>query len=119
MDNPSASVSKIYQILAKKLGNQQRLQQALITAFVESPDFTETKTRFDRMEGVVKTLSEGEVSEIIRGFRKNDQLHEAGHLTSKYQRLTKFLNRTTGKEYVIEGAEVVLQKEAEIDEIPF
>ncbi|MBN4016431.1 TIR domain-containing protein [Rhodospirillaceae bacterium AH-315-P19] len=119
LENPVASVPEIYKLLAEKLGNKERLQSALIGAFLTSPDFSETKLRFDRMEAVIKTLSEGEVLEIIRGFRENDQLHKAGHLTSKYQRLTKFLNRTTGKEYVIKGADVVPQKEAETDEIPF
>ena len=101
LDKMLESASEIYRLLAEKLGNKTRLQSALIEAFIEAPCFNETKLRFERLASVVTSLSDDEVARIIRGFANNDQLHNAGHLTSKKERLGNFLKRTTGKDYVI------------------
>ncbi len=119
LENTLDSVPEIYTLLAEKLGNKDRLQSAVVRAFLTSPDFVQTKLRFDRMDGVVSSLSDEEVGLIIRGFADNDQLHKAGHLTSKYQRLPKFLKRTTGKDFVIEGNTISIIKEEVDDEMPF
>lgn len=119
LENPTTSTSKIYDLIANKLGQKDRLQQTLIAAFLNSPDFSEAKVRFDRMVGVVKSLSEGELTRIIEGFNANDQLHNAGHLTSKNERLRKFLERCTGKEFTIEGRDIAAAKSSLDDDIPF
>lgn len=118
-ENSSVSAPDIYKLLTEKLGNKSRLQGALITAFVESPDFNETRERFNRMNKVVESLSDDETQEIIIGFKANDQLHNAGHLVSKYQRLKSFLERTTENEYVIKEGAISVVKEEVDDEIPF
>ena len=59
------------------------------------------------------------MDQIIRGFEANDQLHNAMHLISKYERLRKFLERTTGRKYVVAGEKISLMKETVDDEIPF
>ena len=118
-DEYASSVVNIYRLVTEKLGNADRLQRAFVSAFVKSPGFMETKLRFDRLDSVVKKLTNEELSEIIRGFFENDQLHKAGHLTSKYQRLKNFLERTTGKEFTIEGKTISEKKITFDDEIPF
>jgi len=117
LEDPVASAPQIYKLIADQLGNRSRLQGALIAAFIESPNFIETKARFDRLASVVDKLSEEEVAQIIAGFEANDQLHNAGCL--RYQRLTRFLKRTTGQEYVIEGRTIFLGKAKVDDWIPF
>lgn len=119
LENAAASAPDLYKLLAEKLGNGDRLQSALISAFVESPDFVETKLRFDRMAGVVDRLTDEQVELIIRGFEANDQLHNAGHLTSKYERLRRFLEQTTDQRYIVAGKKISLIKEAVDEENPF
>jgi hypothetical protein len=119
LDDPAFSVPDIYKILATKLGNKGRLQSALITAFVDSPNFNETKVRFDRLDDVVDTLSKGEADQIALGFHNNDQLHNAGHLTSKYQRLQNFMKRTTGTDYGIEDRKLFPLRKDVDEEMPF
>ncbi len=70
LDEPDELVKKIYEILCEKLGQKDRLQQAVISAFIQSPDFNETKVRFDRMENAVKTLSDDELARINKGLRE-------------------------------------------------
>lgn len=108
----------IYEILADKLGNRKRLQTSLIRAFVSSPNFRETRSRFDRMVNVVSELSEAEISDIVTGFRENDQLHNAIYLNNEYQRIRKFLKAATVKEYIIDGKNIYVDDDIE-DTVPF
>ena len=117
--NVAAIAPDIYEILADKLGNRERLQTSLIRAFLNSPDFFETKRRFERMKGVVSELSGAEVADIVTGFRENNQLHNAIHLNNKYQRLRKFLTAATGKEFVIEGKNISAEGDDAEDDLLF
>jgi len=120
LDNPSASAIKIQKLVAEKLGREDRIQQGLISAFLLSPDFDETKLRFDRLVAVVNELNEAELAQIIEGFSKNDQLYCAGHLVSKYNRLKNFLERTTAKKFRIERNAIIEIKRNEfMEDVPF
>ena len=111
LDAPAASVQDICNTLAKSLGNRERLQSGLISAFVASQSFSETVRLFKRMAEVVDRLSHDEVKRISDGFAANDQLHKCSYLTGS-QRLCDFLKRTTKSEsFSIEGKEII--------EIPF
>ena len=112
-ERPSDSAPEIYRLLEKKLKDKKRMQNALITAFIESPNWDDTRDRFDRLNKVVESLSEEEVERIIDGFKKNDQLYRAAYLKNEYRRLKKFLERTTGKKYVIKGNTISCEDESE------
>jgi hypothetical protein len=103
----AASAENLVPLLWKALGRQERFQAALVASFVDSPNWTETTSRFDRMDNIVKKLSDTELKAIIEGFRRNDQLHNATYLyTRDYRRLHRFLEKTTGKKFVIEGVTI-------------
>ena len=103
---PADSALQIYKLLGEKLNNRSRLQSALITAFVESDDFGETKKRFDLLNKAIDNLSEEETNRIIDGFRENEYLYKAFYLINHHQRLVYFLERTTGKKYVIKKRKI-------------
>jgi hypothetical protein len=119
----SASARSLQKLVAEKLGRRERMQAAFVAAFVSSPSWSDTTERFDRMAETVERLSERELTDIIEGFALNDQLHNATYLTSHYGRLVKFLARTTGRKFSIEGTsirEVTARKPPEPeDDIPF
>ena len=102
-ERPSNSAPEIYKLIEKKLNDKKRLQSILITAFIESPSWADTRVRFDRLNNVVESLSEEEVERIIDGFKKNNQLYQSIYLDNQYNRLKNFLERTTRKKYVIKG----------------
>lgn len=110
IQDPAASAPLIYKLVAKKLDNKDRLQSALISAFIDSSCFEEAKERFQRLNKAVDSISEEEEQRIIDGFKKNDQLHNAFYLNNKYKRLINFLKRTTGREYSIVGREIISRK---------
>ncbi len=119
LNKPTMSISELYKVLAEKLGNKDRLQGALITAFVESSCFNETIERFKCLDKVANDISEDEVSRIIDGFANNDQLHGCGYLNNHPSRLFNFLKKTTGRDCDIVGKQSVILEVKPDDEIPF
>ncbi|NJM28974.1 MAG: toll/interleukin-1 receptor domain-containing protein [Rhizobiales bacterium] len=121
LTNPASSSHAVLKLIADKLGRQDRIQSALISAFVESPDYTETKNRFDRMASAVERISDSELSSIVAGFQANSQLYNCAHLTSRYERLKRFLDRATGKHFVIEGREIseMQRRKSSLEAVPF
>lgn len=108
LDDSAASFQSIYDLLAERLGNRERLQSGLISAFVEAQSFSEAIKRFDRMAEVVNRLSEDEVKRIIDGFAANNQLYNCDYLcNSKNKRLCNFLERTTSESFSIEGTRII------------
>lgn len=97
-----ASALAIYRILTEKLGHK-RLQDSLVKAFVESPNWSEARDRFDRLAAAVTTLTEDQYIEIAAGFFTNDQLHSAAYLVNHNQRLKRYLEKAVGKRITISG----------------
>jgi hypothetical protein len=111
IERVSSSASKLFPLLSQALGQQERLQTALVTSFVASPDFTETRRRFEIMTNVITKLTEAELAAIIKGFYRNDQLHNAAYMYyHKHGRLLRFLEET-GKEFeVLAGGRTIRQR---------
>jgi hypothetical protein len=123
MQNPANSAAALYKLLAEKLGEKDRLQDALVAAFVDTPDFDQARHRFDRMSKHIEELSQGQLERIIAGYRSNDQLFRAIYLDNKNNRLVRFLERTTGRRWVIEGTairELIEPSATDLDDdVPF
>ncbi len=104
-DMPQNSADGIYKVLSEKLGQEERLRKALVQAFVTSPDFNETQSRFERLK-TLPTLTEADIRQIIEGFSSNNQLYNCGYLNNQYHRLTTFLENRTGKKYQINNGSI-------------
>ncbi len=102
IDDLTSSLPKLYDLLAKGLNNQSRMQTALVEAFTHSPDWGETTRRFEMLSKHVTKLSDVEIDKIISSYRDNDQLYSAVYLTNK-DRLKKFLNSVSDDVFIIEG----------------
>lgn len=105
LKDPADSAPQIYKLLGEKLNCRNRLQRALVTAFVKSSSFSETERKFDQLSEVVDNLSKQERRLIIQGFKNNSQLNGCFHLTNR-NRLINFLEQTTGKKYSIAGNKI-------------
>ena len=119
MDDLPSVVKDIYKLLAERLGNKNRMQSALVSSFVQSSDYYEAKDRFTLLDNLVDALSSEDLNKIIQGFRDNSNLNQAIYLTNQYQRLTKYLERTTGKAFEVDGKIIKPKKPSFDDEIPF
>ena len=125
INNPIASAQALFPLIGKALGKEERLQDILITSFIKSPSWSDTKVRFERMAKLVTKLTDEQLLRIIAGFRDNDQLSQCVRLTSHYDRLKKFLERTTGRSFKIEGNRITKLEPApapfddDDDNVPF
>lgn len=117
LSDPAASATQILGLLTQKLGREDRIQTAAISSFVNSPSWSDVTPRFNRMNTLVKKLSDGELATIIRGFKSNSQLATAVYLNNKYNRLVGFLKRTTGRDFEVDGSTIRELKDD--DDIPF
>jgi hypothetical protein len=102
-DRPIEAARKLFPLIGEALGRQGRLQDVLVDNFIASPSFSDAKVRFDLMMDQIERLNEAQVSRIANGFASNDQLHHSVHLTSRYERLKKFMDRTTGRRWEVVG----------------
>jgi hypothetical protein len=118
LSSPSQCVGELYALLSDKLGQKERLERTLISAFSDSPNFDEARVRFDRMASAITSLSDDDLQFIIDKFAENDQLHNAIYLVNKYQRLTSFLTKCTKRKFTIKGNTIV-ELSSLRDEIPF
>lgn len=114
-ENPSASASALYKLIADRLGAVDRLHDGLVSAFIASEDFNDARYRFDRMAANVDKLNARQVENIIKGYKTNTNLHNAFYLNNKHARLINYLNRATGIEHIIEGIFITPSRLNEFD----
>lgn len=69
IDNTARKLSRL--VLAE-LDVNGRAKDVLITAFLNSTDFNETKARFERLKSAVIQLDEKDLLRIAEGFNQND-----------------------------------------------
>lgn len=105
LKTPIESAFKLQKLIYRQLGKSDRLNEGLISSFISSPSFHDTKVRFNRMSEAVDKLTQSNVDFIVSGFYKNDQLHNCVYITN--QRLKRFLERHTEEEFVISGRRIV------------
>jgi hypothetical protein len=115
---PQDWASQLFPHITKLIVQRDRLQASLIASFVNSPSFDETKSRFNRLDKVTRDLSDIELKTIIDGFSKNDQLYKSIYLTNTSNRILKFLDRTTGQNFVLEGRQIHPNSDYD-DDVPF
>jgi hypothetical protein len=119
------SALELYSLIAKEVGKKERLDEALITAFILSKDWSDAKDSFVRMQGCVTKLTDAQLQRIVDAFYKNDQLHGCMYICNHYHRLRKYLEKATDKEFKIEHRKITEKKppkstRAELDEdLPF
>ncbi|CNK28698.1 toll/interleukin-1 receptor domain-containing protein [Yersinia aldovae] len=108
LDTPTHNAELLNMLLADSIGKAERIQQALISTFIASQSFDESKHRFNRMNKSIKKLTEENVSTLVDGFRRNRQLNQCIYLNNNYNRLKTFIERTTGKNVITNENEIVL-----------
>jgi len=110
IENASRSASHLFPLIGKALGQQERLQDIIVTSFTSSPSWTEARDRFDRMRELVEELTPTQLERIISAYRTSSQLHGSIYLNNRRQRLKSFLDDTTGRSFDVSGREISERK---------
>jgi hypothetical protein len=120
VDTPDKSAQALYPLLAQALGRQERLDDSLIEAFASSTNFNDTISRFNLMEKTISNLSQKQLAAIADAFQRNPNLSGSIYLTNHNRRLQRYLERSTGKVFSIEGRTIREKTPpAMSDDIPF
>lgn len=122
LDEPFAAAQKLFPLIGERLSQTERFNEVLISSFCEAPDYTEAKNRFERMKANAGSLSADQAQLIAKAFFKNDQLHNSGHLTSRYRRLVNYMNAATEGSWEIDGRKLINKLPTppdDLDDIPF
>lgn len=114
LDSVNSYISALYKVLSKKLENKSRMQTALIEAFVQSPNWDQTRSRFEMLKEHVTDLNDDELGRIINAFSVNNALYEAIYLTNHYERLQKYLRAATRKNYLVEHKKIYLEDDFDV-----
>jgi len=93
--NISEATPEIVKLITKTLDNKLKLQRSLIKAFIDSPNYNETRKRFERLITIVRKLDGKELLDIINGYNNNKQLYGCIYITNHHKRLIKFLQKCT------------------------
>ena len=110
LSDPGASAPELYELLAGKVGQRERLQSSIIAAFLTSADFDQARDRFNRMQRVVQRLTDEQFRQIVSGYGSNDQLNQSFYLNNKYQRLVTFLQKTTAHRVSIDQNKIIVSE---------
>jgi nucleoside 2-deoxyribosyltransferase len=79
LEQCEASSTVIFNIIAKKMP-EEKLKNALVSSFLMSPSFSETRKRFDLLRRSVQQLSKEDLSKIKVGFHENRQLWDCENI---------------------------------------
>lgn len=119
IDRPVESARKLFGFIGEALRREGRFQDVLVNNFAAAPSYSDAKSRFDLMSSQVDRLTNLQIATLVEAFRSNDQLHYAGYLTSHYDRLRKFMDRTTGRHWKLDGKSLVDLDAVDEDDLPF
>lgn len=119
IDSPFKSAAALFPLIGKALGQQDRLNDVLVNAFVAAPSWSDARDRFDRLVAQVNQLTDVQLETIIAAYKANNQLHGSIYLDNKNRRLLKYLEAATGRDFEIEGKVIREVKANDDDDIPF
>lgn len=101
--DPFSAAKGLFPLIGQALHCQERLQEILITSFVESPSWIDAKDRFIRMTDSVEKLSDKQLERIIKAYKVNTQLSGSIYLANQARRLLNFLEKVSGKRFENDG----------------
>lgn len=114
---PAKCATALFDLIISIIGDDVRLTQGLVLAFVESQQFVEMEERFKLLDKYVKSLSPDLVATILEGYESNSQIHGARFMCNNPERITGFLKKATGNEYRVKRGRI--EPVIAEDDIPF
>lgn len=111
--------SQVHRALINEIGQEGRLKEILIEAFVSSENYDDTISSLKRLKATADNLSESELNRIIEGYARNSQLHSCHGIHTRGDWFMQYLEKATGKKFEYEQNQIVELTTNEDDDIPF
>jgi hypothetical protein len=118
-DNISSAAPQVYRILIEDIGQEGRLKEILIEAFVSSSSYVEAMESLTRLTETTDRLTDVEFDRIAKGYAQNDQLCGCAGIHNRGNWFKRYLEDATGKKLEFKDTEIIEQEPEDTEEIPF
>lgn len=118
-DNIYDAASLIHKALINEIGQEGRLKEILIEAFISSVSFIDAMDNLKRLTETADKLTDREFERIVKGYALNDQLYGCTGIHNRNNWFKRYLENATGKELAFNGKEISESIKSTLDEIPF
>lgn len=119
LKNISDAAPKVHRALINEIGQEGRLKESLIEAFISSENYDDTISSLKRLKATADNLSESELNQIIEGYARNSQLHNCRGIHTRGDWFMQYLEQATGKRFEYKQNQIVEITTHEDDDIPF
>lgn len=109
----------IHKTLINEIGQEGRLKEILIGAFISSCSYIDAMDNLKRLTETADKLTESEFERIAKGYSKNDQLFGCAGIHNRNNWFKRYLENATGKELIFRDREIIEATKNPLDEIPF
>ena len=109
---------RVYHALISEIGQEGRLKEILVEAFVSSVSYIDTIDALKRLTETVNHLNDSELTRIIEGYSSNDQLHGCAGIHTRGNWFKRYLEDATGRRFEFKNRKIEELRAFE-EEIPF
>ncbi|MYD94475.1 MAG: TIR domain-containing protein [Chloroflexi bacterium] len=119
LERISDAAPLVYRALIDEIGQESRLKEILIEAFVSSVSYLDTIEALRRLTETADHLSETELNRIIEGYAQNDQLYGCVGIHNRGNWFKQYLEDATGRKFEFGNRRITEVRVTEDDGIPF
>ena len=99
LEEISDVASQVHRVLINEIGQEGRLKEILIEAFISSESYPDAISSLKRLSESVDHLNESELQRIIEGYARNNQLYGCAGIHTSGNSLNRYLENATGKKF--------------------
>ena len=110
---------QVYRALINEIGEEGRLKEVLIEAFVSSVSYFDTMDALKRLTETSDRLNDAELNRIVEGYARNDQLHGCAGIHTRGNWFKRYLEDATGRKFEFMKGKIRELRATEEEEIPF
>jgi hypothetical protein len=117
-ENIHEAAPLIHRTLIKEIGQEGRLKEILIEAFISSTSYIDAIENLKRLTETAEKLNQTEFNQIVTGYAQNDQLYGCSGIHTRNNWFKRYLESATGKELTFDGKKILESSNTSLD-IPF
>lgn len=101
----------VHKALIEEIGQEGRLKEILIDAFIHSNSHIDAMEGLDRLTATTDKLTDSEFEKIVKAYAVNSQLYSCTGIHSKSNRFKRYLESATGKQLQFDGRQIKVEKD--------
>ena len=119
LENVHEIAPQVYRALIDEIGQEGRLKEILIEAFVSSASYIDTIKALKRLTETADHLNDIELNRIIDGYAQNNQLHGCAGIHNRGNWFKRYLENATGRKFEVGNRKINEIRQDDDEAIPF